>query len=83
VAGDGSTLAFWAVHISTGGLLGVLPDGSGGGDNPCSAYDDVATPVSGLAGLKGAGSITVNLAQATQISFIDNGVECPSAPCPG
>jgi hypothetical protein len=41
VATDGSTLAFWAVHGSTGSALGVLPDGSGGGESPCSNYNQI------------------------------------------
>jgi hypothetical protein len=31
VAADGSTLAFWHVDHQSGSLLGILPDGSGGG----------------------------------------------------
>lgn len=31
--------AFWAVHSSTGTLLGVLPDGSGGGSEPSACGD--------------------------------------------
>ena len=43
IASDGSTLAFWAVHPSTGNCLGVMPDGSGGGESPCSDYNGIAT----------------------------------------
>ncbi len=49
VATDGSTLAFWAVHGSTGSCLGVLPDGSGGGEDPCSSYNQVANVLDVLA----------------------------------
>jgi hypothetical protein len=48
VASDGSSTAFWAVHPS-GSCLGVLPDGSGGGDSPCDSYKGLATVLDILA----------------------------------
>lgn len=42
VAKDGSSLAFWAVHPS-GSCLGVLPDGTGGGENPCDELKTLNT----------------------------------------
>lgn len=41
VASDGSTLAFWAVHPH-GSCLGVLPDASGGGEDPCASFETLA-----------------------------------------
>lgn len=48
IASDGSSTAFWAVHPS-GSCLGVLPDGSGGGDDPCDSYKGIATVLDILA----------------------------------
>lgn len=41
IASDGSTLAFWAVH-PRGSCIGVLPDASGGGDDPCASFEALA-----------------------------------------
>ncbi len=42
VAKDGSTLAFYAVHPN-GSCIGVLPDGTGGGENPCDELKTLNT----------------------------------------
>jgi hypothetical protein len=39
IPAQGSLTAFWAVHSSTGTLLGVLPDGSGGSSSPSACGD--------------------------------------------
>ncbi|MCC7384949.1 MAG: hypothetical protein IT384_24090 [Deltaproteobacteria bacterium] len=41
IAADGSTPAFWAIDIATGTLIGVLPDGSGGGGSSCGGGRNV------------------------------------------
>ncbi|HVW27957.1 MAG TPA: hypothetical protein VHC69_21485 [Polyangiaceae bacterium] len=48
VAKDGSSLAFWAVHPH-GSCLGILPNGSGGGEDPCASYRGLATMLDLLA----------------------------------
>jgi hypothetical protein len=41
-AADGSSSAFWAIHPSSGSVLGILPDGSGGAVEECQEIVDFA-----------------------------------------
>jgi len=50
IPAQGSLTAFWAVHASTGMILGVLPDGSGGASSPsaCSDLSDASNALDAL-----------------------------------
>ncbi len=74
VAVDGSTLAFWSIDHQSGTLLGILPDGSGGGsaeerlqkqleeiEEVMAFYNTVLGEVAGLAGVPTPGTLAIGI----------------------